>query len=107
VVLAEDGVRDFHVTGVQTCALPISSRIGPRSFTATRRRSIIAGTVTATSPERPVRTTTSRSGSIAAIPTAWARDTTGTMPPSKQIGRASGRESVVAWPGAAAREYDT
>src|SRR5690606_38395661 len=22
---AEDGIRDFHVTGVQTCALPISS----------------------------------------------------------------------------------
>src|SRR5215475_14864289 len=23
---AEDGIRDFHVTGVQTCALPISCR---------------------------------------------------------------------------------
>src|SRR5690606_39800255 len=23
---AEDGIRDFHVTGVQTCALPISSQ---------------------------------------------------------------------------------
>src|SRR5690606_39124129 len=23
---AEDGIRDFHVTGVQTCALPISSK---------------------------------------------------------------------------------
>src|SRR5690606_39528530 len=23
---AEDGIRDFHVTGVQTCALPISQR---------------------------------------------------------------------------------
>src|SRR5690606_26213896 len=23
---AEDGIRDFHVTGVQTCALPISHR---------------------------------------------------------------------------------
>src|SRR5690606_41066285 len=23
---AEDGIRDFHVTGVQTCALPISPR---------------------------------------------------------------------------------
>src|SRR5690606_40592026 len=22
----EDGIRDFHVTGVQTCALPISAR---------------------------------------------------------------------------------
>src|SRR5690606_40958420 len=27
---AEDGIRDFHVTGVQTCALPISGLpIGP------------------------------------------------------------------------------
>src|SRR5690606_33125135 len=27
---AEDGIRDFHVTGVQTCALPIS----PTKFTS-------------------------------------------------------------------------
>src|SRR5436309_16072803 len=25
---AEDGIRDFHVTGVQTCALPIFQRSG-------------------------------------------------------------------------------
>src|SRR5690606_40636183 len=25
---AEDGIRDFHVTGVQTCALPISAQVG-------------------------------------------------------------------------------
>src|SRR5690606_41080018 len=24
---AEDGIRDFHVTGVQTCALPISQQL--------------------------------------------------------------------------------
>src|SRR5690606_26382515 len=24
---AEDGIRDFHVTGVQTCALPISATV--------------------------------------------------------------------------------
>src|SRR5690606_39866269 len=24
---AEDGIRDFHVTGVQTCALPISNSL--------------------------------------------------------------------------------
>src|SRR5690606_39831151 len=29
---AEDGIRDFHVTGVQTCALPICScRLGGKS----------------------------------------------------------------------------
>src|SRR5256885_12485441 len=26
---AEDGIRDYKVTGVQTCALPISRRRGP------------------------------------------------------------------------------
>src|SRR5690606_40827186 len=32
---AEDGIRDFHVTGVQTCALPISPprlRLGERAL---------------------------------------------------------------------------
>src|SRR6266511_5997298 len=29
---AEDGIRDFHVTGVQTCALPISTSTGGASF---------------------------------------------------------------------------
>src|SRR5690606_39666132 len=28
---AEDGIRDFHVTGVQTCALPIYGDRGRRS----------------------------------------------------------------------------
>src|SRR5690606_40353404 len=28
---AEDGIRDFHVTGVQTCALPISKQISGRA----------------------------------------------------------------------------
>src|SRR5690606_40726518 len=30
---AEDGIRDFHVTGVQTCALPIWFGIGAPSKT--------------------------------------------------------------------------
>src|SRR5690606_39818894 len=28
---AEDGIRDFHVTGVQTCALPIFWVVPPRN----------------------------------------------------------------------------
>src|SRR5256885_13308882 len=47
---AEDGIRDYKVTGVQTCALPItasqpergpamtSTRATDRSFSASRRR---------------------------------------------------------------------
>src|SRR5256886_6864275 len=30
---AEDGIRDLTVTGVQTCALPISSRMSPATET--------------------------------------------------------------------------
>src|SRR5690606_40421778 len=33
---AEDGIRDFHVTGVQTCALPISAPLGSRPFSKWR-----------------------------------------------------------------------
>src|SRR5439155_17024889 len=33
---AEDGIRDGHVTGVQTCALPISRRHPAISFDAQR-----------------------------------------------------------------------
>src|SRR5207302_5069563 len=33
---AEDGIRDFHVTGVQTCALPICLRLRSRRPKARR-----------------------------------------------------------------------
>src|SRR5207302_6712520 len=39
---AEDGIRDFHVTGVQTCALPISA--SPPLAPARRQRSRRRGT---------------------------------------------------------------
>src|SRR5256885_14555252 len=32
---AEDGIRDYKVTGVQTCALPISDHISPAGSIAT------------------------------------------------------------------------
>src|SRR2546425_4029827 len=35
---AEDGIRDKLVTGVQTCALPISATRGPRRPLGPRRR---------------------------------------------------------------------
>src|SRR5690606_12608216 len=42
---AEDGIRDFHVTGVQTCALPIS-----QVSTDVQLASASTLTVTATTP---------------------------------------------------------
>src|SRR3712207_8825806 len=41
---AEDGIRDIGVTGVQTCALPISSAFGwtlPQSLSSTYRLALI------------------------------------------------------------------
>src|SRR6266567_6983388 len=35
---AEDGIRDLTVTGVQTCALPISTGTGPARSPRRRRR---------------------------------------------------------------------
>src|SRR5437879_13647273 len=54
---AEDGIRDTSVTGVQTCALPISRRCPTRSarrtspWTGASRRSCVAAT-SATAPTR-------------------------------------------------------
>src|SRR5690606_40122797 len=38
---AEDGIRDFHVTGVQTCALPICTRLGPMLAEVIRLRRLL------------------------------------------------------------------
>src|SRR5688500_20413271 len=67
---AEDGIRDYKVTGVQTCALPISRTAGP---TTTRPRSR-----STTSP--PQLRSAARRASTNASPT--------------EIGRASCRERV-------------
>src|SRR5690606_35400511 len=49
---AEDGIRDFHVTGVQTCALPISVEavlgrpdVGPAGALAVLGRQLVGGLV--------------------------------------------------------------
>src|SRR5690606_41023309 len=40
---AEDGIRDFHVTGVQTCALPISWGSGRKRPPSVRCPSVTNG----------------------------------------------------------------
>src|SRR5204862_5866846 len=49
---AEDGIRDLYVTGVQTCALPISSRDfhSDTSMMVPSRERMIVGTRSLTSP---------------------------------------------------------
>src|SRR3712207_8945833 len=41
---AEDGIRDIGVTGVQTCALPISRRCSPGWSAARRARTLASPT---------------------------------------------------------------
>src|SRR5256885_8688620 len=48
---AEDGIRDYKVTGVQTCALPISKRVGSEIAGAISSRQISPGRIV--TPETP------------------------------------------------------
>src|SRR5690606_40367912 len=45
-VRAEDGIRDFHVTGVQTCALPISGLVTTVGGRRVAQITLVVGTGT-------------------------------------------------------------
>src|SRR5690606_22252885 len=71
---AEDGIRDFHVTGVQTCALPISSAPSCRaSRTARCRRSSSRPTPTSRA-RRPPPTSSASCPAWASRCPAWPPD---------------------------------
>src|SRR3712207_7638444 len=61
---AEDGIRDIGVTGVQTCALPISSDACPRMTEAVVRR------LTPRNPPGPPRATDPEAADVTAAPPA-------------------------------------
>src|SRR5690606_40825093 len=65
---AEDGIRDFHVTGVQTCALPIWTTLDARLqevvLATVRRR--LAGTLNTAMTDAAVVVLDSRSGDVLA-----------------------------------------
>src|SRR5690606_41025061 len=91
---AEDGIRDFHVTGVQTCALPIygpSGRAAPALCSWYGTSPLLFGVAR------------SRGGPAPAPPTARSAAAAGAPPccrpagaprPAPEIGRASCRERV-------------
>src|SRR5207244_3189747 len=91
---AEDGIRDDLVTGVQTCALPISStpRCSPRSRRSSRRR------------RRPRRRSSPSWSSRSASPWTSAtprRSSSGARPRRGKTRRSSGRSSrrwSTSWP---------
>src|SRR5690606_41140648 len=83
----EDGIRDFHVTGVQTCALPISHMRSPftRCFAAAALAVAVAAPVGAQAPGAaagsPGKGGVPAAGNEAAAglplePARWARFTT-------------------------------
>src|SRR3712207_9495403 len=79
---AEDGIRDIGVTGVQTCALPISSRTGkltrvPEPTTALMPPAARPAAATATISQPVMRT--SRRGSHAAPRTRRGGDRKGVV----------------------------
>src|SRR5699024_12103460 len=97
---AEDGIRDRNVTGVQTCALPISppGRQLPNEHTARKQR--LMRSLCFRRIQDRVRLT--GSSGAAADPRRWAAAPAGGPP---EIGRASCRERVErAGAGGAVRE---
>src|SRR5207302_4492153 len=80
---AEDGIRDFHVTGVQTCALPISWR-GRRR--ARKSPSIILRPASPPATARQRITNPRIGGRFFRFMTGWL---------NSKIGRASYRERVL------------
>src|SRR5690606_40730689 len=91
---AEDGIRDFHVTGVQTCALPISTHA------ASSCRSVTVPNAGCS----PVNDSCSSSRlQVRSSETLAARNAAKSAS-SSEIGRASCRERVEIWVGAVSRK---
>src|SRR5690606_40228378 len=97
-------IRDFHVTGVQTCALPISGELGPvREAGAVSDLSQDPGPGAGTDPGQAHQQLSERVGQedlldlggegVAAF--VDAVELTGEL--GDQIGRASGRERYGRW----------
>src|SRR5690606_40054387 len=89
---AEDGIRDFHVTGVQTCALPI---FGTRAESADQRSHMPSHSLAR-------RSSWPRSASSKSVPYRRHRDRVGgfcmvRVRQGGKIGRASCRERVEIW----------
>src|SRR6266511_5694520 len=85
---AEDGIRDFHVTGVQTCALPISRRswlgeLGPGQRRGCRPRRCGTGRVSAA---RGVLCAAAAAGVSTACGGRNIRTVGGGLPPVTRLG---------------------
>src|SRR5690606_40200901 len=87
---AEDGIRDFHVTGVQTCALPISM-ITSRAGRAIRVTGVACGLRVAANTVAPARCSlATAAGRSVTTTVGWAN----TWPAAARIALRLDRKSV-------------
>src|SRR5256885_3369630 len=84
---AEDGIRDYKVTGVQTCALPISPT---KNVDSSEARNTAAWAISCGSPKR-LRGTFCRTRAANSSSASGVRPS---RPKIGEIGRASCRERV-------------
>src|SRR5690606_39538100 len=101
---AEDGIRDFHVTGVQTCALPISATEAVHAIYGRDAR-IGDGGWSVGGPLLVTHAGPEPQGSLASgiVAEAGAAGATPAEPgPAAEIGRASCRERAQSAEGAGA-----
>src|SRR5690606_39817532 len=94
----EDGIRDFHVTGVQTCALPISVPDVAAALSNTRAPSPVQNPIDPPSPPRRMQSKTGPSSTHSMTDKSAAGKSVHEPPkeilPVRKIGRASCREGV-------------
>src|SRR5690606_40963111 len=86
---AEDGIRDFHVTGVQTCALPICAT------DAAANRKLMASDTLATMADQLYGYGKEAAGAPLDVQSQLTAILTGVPLDQVKIGRASCRESVM------------
>src|SRR5690606_39415313 len=94
---AEDGIRDFHVTGVQTCALPISiNQVANTNWLGTGFAEITNLTPGGTAE---INLTVQGTGGPFTLYVAFNDSGSNVLPISfpSEIGRASCRERVLMW----------
>src|SRR5690606_40619246 len=92
---AEDGIRDLHVTGVQTCALPILGYVQINAAAGQQRPKQAGPSAAPPATPRAGAAQTRHSGAIPPATPAPAVPATDAGRHPAEIGRASGRERGV------------